>query len=608
PRAVNVDLQTDATLQVDISDALSERDKVKFTVHTKSTLPNFKQNEFSVVRQHEEFIWLHDSFVENEDYAGYIIPPAPPRPDFDASREKLQKLGEGEGSMTKEEFTKMKQELEAEYLAIFKKTVAMHEVFLCRVAAHPVLRKDLNFHVFLEYNQDLSVRGKNKKEKLEDFFKNVVKSADGVLVAGVKDVDDFFEHEKTFLLEYHNRVKDASAKSDRMIRSHKNAADDINRIASSLYTLGTQDSTDVCKFFLKVSELFEKTRKIEARVAADEDLKLADLLEILPERVAGCKVCRLTDFLLYLRESQAAKDLLYRRSRALVDYENANKALDKARAKNKDVLQAETSQQLCCHKFEKISESAKQELIDFKTRRVAAFRKNLVELAELELKHAKYDLSASTFSPDGRVFQVEYAMKAVENSSTAIAIRCKDGVVFGVEKLVLSKLYEEGSNKRIFNIDRQTRWHVAGLLADARSLADVAREEASSFRSNYGHDIPLKHLSDRVAMYVHAYTLYSAVRPFGCSFILGSYDKDDGPQLYMVDPSGISYGYWGCAIGKAKQAAKTEIEKLQMKEMTCRELVKEVAKIIYIVHDEVKDKAFELELSWVGEDTQVETD
>uniref|UniRef100_A0A8C4H5N9 Proteasome subunit alpha type n=1 Tax=Dicentrarchus labrax TaxID=13489 RepID=A0A8C4H5N9_DICLA len=208
-----------------------------------------------------------------------------------------------------------------------------------------------------------------------------------------------------------------------------------------------------------------------------------------------------------------------------------------------------------------------------------------------------YDLSASTFSPDGRVFQVEYAMKAVENSSTAIAIRCKDGVVFGVEKLVLSKLYEQGSNKRIFNIDRHVGMAVAGLLADARSLADVAREEASSFRSNYGHDIPLKHLSDRVAMYVHAYTLYSAVRPFGCSFILGSYDKDDGPQLYMVDPSGISYGYWGCAIGKAKQAAKTEIEKLQVS-LNCVLCFR-----IYIVHDEVKDKAFELELSWVGEVT-----
>uniref|UniRef100_A0A8C5HRS6 PX domain-containing protein n=1 Tax=Gouania willdenowi TaxID=441366 RepID=A0A8C5HRS6_GOUWI len=364
-------VHTDATLQVDISDALSERDKVKFTVHTKSSLPNFKLNEFSVVRQHEEFIWLHDSFVENEEYAGYIIPPAPPRPDFDASREKLQKLGEGEGSMTKEEFTKMKQELEAEYLAIFKKTVAMHEVFLCRVAAHPVLRKDLNFHVFLEYNQDLSVRGKNKKEKLEDFFKNVVKSADGVLVAGVKDVDDFFEHEKTFLLEYHNRVKDASAKSDRMIRSHKTVQ---VRTHTQLHTHSGFTVFLCFRFFLKVSELFEKTRKVESRVAADEDLKLSDLLKY------------------YLRESQAAKDLLYRRSRSLVDYENANKALDKARSKNRDVLQAETSQQICCHKFEKISESAKQELIDFKTRRVAAFRKNLVELAELELKHAKGNL------------------------------------------------------------------------------------------------------------------------------------------------------------------------------------------------------------------------
>ncbi|MBN3313148.1 ARI4A protein, partial [Atractosteus spatula] len=132
-------------------------------------------------------------------------------------------------------------------------------------------------------------------------------------------------------------------------------------------------------------------------------------------------------------------------------------------------------------------------------------------------------------------------MKAVENSSTAIGIRCKDGVVFGVEKLVLSKLYEEGSNKRIFNIDRHVGMAVAGLLADARSLSEIAREEASNFRSNYGHDIPLKHLADRVAMYVHAYTLYSAVRPFGCSFMLGSYDEDDGPQLYMVDPSGVSY-------------------------------------------------------------------
>eukprot|EP00058_Branchiostoma_floridae_P024691 XP_002610181.1 hypothetical protein BRAFLDRAFT_264234 [Branchiostoma floridae] len=214
-----------------------------------------------------------------------------------------------------------------------------------------------------------------------------------------------------------------------------------------------------------------------------------------------------------------------------------------------------------------------------------------------------YDLSASQFSPDGRVFQVEYANKAVENSGTAVGIRGKDGVVFAVEKLVQSKLYEAGANKRIFNIDRHIGMAVAGLLADARQISEIARDEASNFRYNYGGDIPCKNLADRVAMYMHAYTLYSHVRPFGCSVMLGSYNKDDGPQLYMMDPSGVHWGYYGCAIGKARQAAKTEIEKLKMADQSCKDLVKEAAKIIYIVHDEVKDKAFELELSWVGDVT-----
>jgi len=213
-----------------------------------------------------------------------------------------------------------------------------------------------------------------------------------------------------------------------------------------------------------------------------------------------------------------------------------------------------------------------------------------------------YDLSASQFSPDGRVFQVEYAQKAVENSGTAVGIRCKDGVVFGVEKLVTSKLYEAGANKRIFYIDKHIGMAVAGLLADARQLAEIARQEASNYKSQYGDNIPCRVLADRVAMYMHAYTLYSFVRPFGCSVIFSSYDSD-GPQMFMIEPSGICHGYFGCTVGKARQAAKTEIEKIKMRDMLMKDLVKEVAKIIYTVHDEVKDKAFELELSWVGADT-----
>uniref|UniRef100_A0A4W3HJV5 Sorting nexin 5 n=1 Tax=Callorhinchus milii TaxID=7868 RepID=A0A4W3HJV5_CALMI len=352
PESVSMDVEP--AVLVEIPDALSERDKVKFTVHTKTKVPTFKKSEFSVIRQHEDFIWLHDTLVESEEYAGIIIPPVPPKPDFDAAREKMQKLGEGEGSMSKDEFHKMKQELEAEYLAIFKKTVSIHEVFLQRVTEHPVLGKDLNFHVFLEYDQDLSVRRKNTKEMFGGFFKSMMKSADEVLISGAKDVDEFFEHEKMFLVEYGNKIKDSTTKVEKMTRSLK----------SILFVT-------FFSYYIKISELFEKLRKVEGRVASDEDLKLTELLKY------------------YLRDIQAAKDLLYRRARALVDYENANKALDKARMKSKDVKLAETQQQLSCQKFEKLSASAKQELTAFKDRRVAAFRKNLVEMTELELKHAK---------------------------------------------------------------------------------------------------------------------------------------------------------------------------------------------------------------------------
>ncbi|XP_034753417.1 sorting nexin-5 [Etheostoma cragini] len=374
-RSVSVDLNHDASLLIDIPDALCERDKVKFTVHTKTTLSSFQKPDFSVPRQHEDFIWLHDTLVETEDYAGLIIPPAPPKPDFESPREKMHKLGEGEATMTKEEYTKMKQELEAEYLAVFKKTVQVHEVFLQRLSSHPNLSKDRNFQIFLEYDQDLTVRRKNAKEMFGGFFKNMVKSADEVLISGIKEVDDFFEQEKTFLLDYYSKIKDSTAKAEKMTRSHKNIADDYIHISATLNSLSADDSTANKKHLEKLSDLFEKLRKVEGRVASDQELKLTELLRY------------------YMRDIQAAKDLLYRRARALVDYENSNKALDKARLKSKDVPQAEEHQQQCLQKFDKLSESGKKELTSFKGRRVVAFRKNLIEMAELEIKHAKNNVT-----------------------------------------------------------------------------------------------------------------------------------------------------------------------------------------------------------------------
>ncbi|KAJ8663241.1 hypothetical protein O0I10_001418 [Lichtheimia ornata] len=209
-----------------------------------------------------------------------------------------------------------------------------------------------------------------------------------------------------------------------------------------------------------------------------------------------------------------------------------------------------------------------------------------------------YDLAVSTYSPDGRVFQVEYANKAVDNSGTAVGLRVKDGVVLAVEKLVQSKLLVPGANRRIQSADLHIGLASAGLIADGRHLVKRARDEASAWRDIYRQPIPGKTIADRLGQYVSAYTLYSSVRPFGCATILGAV-SDGEPTLYMIEPSGVYWGYHGCAAGKGKSVAKTEIEKLDLENMTVREAVNAITRIIYTCHDDAKDKEFELELSWI---------
>eukprot|EP00292_Cryptomonas_paramecium_P022594 CAMPEP_0113684066 /NCGR_PEP_ID=MMETSP0038_2-20120614/13744_1 /TAXON_ID=2898 /ORGANISM="Cryptomonas paramecium" /LENGTH=192 /DNA_ID=CAMNT_0000603669 /DNA_START=199 /DNA_END=777 /DNA_ORIENTATION=- /assembly_acc=CAM_ASM_000170 len=160
----------------------------------------------------------------------------------------------------------------------------------------------------------------------------------------------------------------------------------------------------------------------------------------------------------------------------------------------------------------------------------------------------------------------------------------------------------EGTCKRLMTVDEHVGIAVAGLLADGRQLVNRARDEAASYREFYGEPIPGKVLAERLAGFVHAYTMYWSVRPFGSSVLVAAKDKD-GTSLWVIEPSGLTYNYLGAAIGKGKQASKVELEKLKLSEMTCREAVNAVARIIYSVHDDVKDKDFELELSWICEES-----
>lgn len=216
---------------------------------------------------------------------------------------------------------------------------------------------------------------------------------------------------------------------------------------------------------------------------------------------------------------------------------------------------------------------------------------------------AGYDYSVSTFSPNGRVFQVEYASKAVEKSGTAIGIRCLDGVVLGCEKNIISKMLVPGSNRRIHTCDVHAGIAMSGLAADARQIVNKAREESSEYKSFYGSLIPGQVLNDRLALHIHSHTLYWYLRPFGCSILLGVFDELKGPQLYSTDPSGVSHRFFACAIGKAKAAASSELEKLDFTKIKARDAVKEIARILYKLHDEAKEKELEVELSWVCEES-----
>jgi 20S proteasome subunit alpha 7 len=220
-----------------------------------------------------------------------------------------------------------------------------------------------------------------------------------------------------------------------------------------------------------------------------------------------------------------------------------------------------------------------------------------------------YDLSASTFSPDGRIFQVEYATKAVENAGTVIGIKCSDGIVLGVSKPIMHKMVVPNtcSYKRIHSVDVHAGIASTGFLPDARVAVSRAIDEAAFFQEQYNIKIPPKLLADNLGNFMHYFTLHSSLRPFGAACVLAAYDHEiQTPSLYLVEPNGAAYSYYGVAVGKGKQAAKTELEKLNLNKTPCTtaEAIKHIAKILIMLHQENKDNAgkpLEMEFSWICE-------
>ncbi|KAI3389769.1 hypothetical protein SNEBB_005861 [Seison nebaliae] len=365
----------DQSLKVDISDALNEKNRVKFTINTNTKLREFKAPSFTVTRYHDDFVWLRDRFAENAQFAGFIIPPPPPQPDFSIPHLKLSKLCSEEQSMTKKEFQTAKADLENEYLALFKKSVNIHEVFLQRIASHEQFRFDTNFKVFLEYENDLMAKGRSFGEKFTARLSKITKSADEKLFQNQREPDEFFEEQKEFLTNYNRAIRDAAGKASKFCINQDIVSDQYLHLKSGFLALsGSSTNSAFGSYVHRMSDIFEKLQKPEKRYSSDIDLKLADILQY------------------FNRESRAALDLLYRRSRSFADLDQANRTVERSRMKGKDVEITEKQRDNKKSIFESISTTSKIELEQFKENRVNMVKQNLVELSQLMSKQTASEI------------------------------------------------------------------------------------------------------------------------------------------------------------------------------------------------------------------------
>ncbi|KAI9702868.1 MAG: hypothetical protein M1836_008082 [Candelina mexicana] len=226
----------------------------------------------------------------------------------------------------------------------------------------------------------------------------------------------------------------------------------------------------------------------------------------------------------------------------------------------------------------------------------------------------RYDSRTTIFSPEGRLYQVEYALEAISHAGTALGILAKDGIVLAAERQVTSKLLEQDTSAEklyiLNDVERSANTNplsksnmicaVAGMTADANILINYARQAAQRYLLTYNEDIPCEQLVRRLCDLKQGYTQHGGLRPFGVSFIYAGYDPQRQFQLYQSNPSG-NYGGWkATSVGANNSSASSLLKQDYKEECDLKEACGLAVKVLSKTMDSTKLSSEKIEFATVG--------
>lgn len=212
----------------------------------------------------------------------------------------------------------------------------------------------------------------------------------------------------------------------------------------------------------------------------------------------------------------------------------------------------------------------------------------------------RYDSRTTTFSPEGRLYQVEYAMEAINLAGSTVGVLAEDGVVLAGEKKTTSKLLDQAKqHEKLFKIDDYMFCAVAGLTSDANILINKLRLSAAQHTYTYSESMPVEQLVTSICDYKQGYTQFGGLRPFGVSFLIAGHDNHHGFQLYHTDPSGNFSGWKAYAIGINNNTAQQIMRQDWKPGMKVQEALELAAKVLVKTMDTAAPNAEKLEFAVV---------